>query len=151
MKKYTISFTGRHAGAIGKFHKIRAVVYASSDSDAIKKLYEKYDHISMPRKLKGGRMVPMDTRINPRRKRRSYRRNSARKHIIRSLKRYSRKTRRNTGSRMWTYKGVDVFPADRNSSGIRWYARDYRASGVLRSDTRNGMKSLINDLPKKRS
>ncbi len=81
-------------------------------------------------------------------KRRSYRRNRA--HIIRSLKRYSRrKTRRNAGGRMWTYKGVDVFLADRNSIGIRWYARDYRANGVLRSDTRDGMKALINDLPKK--
>jgi hypothetical protein len=36
-------------------------------------------------------------RSNPRRKRRSYKRNSPRRHIIQSLKRYTRKTRRNTG------------------------------------------------------
>lgn len=49
---------------------------------------------------------------------------------------------------MWTYKGVDVFPADRNSSGIRWYARSYR--GILRADTKKSMRNLISrfrDLP----
>jgi len=24
---------------------------------------------------------------------------------------------------MWTYKGLDIFQADRNSMGLRWYAR----------------------------
>jgi hypothetical protein len=31
---------------------------------------------------------------------------------------------------LWTYKGVDVFRADLNSSGILWYARTPR--GMLR-------------------
>jgi hypothetical protein len=43
---------------------------------------------------------------------------------------------------MWTYKGVDVFRADLNSSGILWYARTPR--GMLRSDTKAGMRELIN-------
>lgn len=43
---------------------------------------------------------------------------------------------------MWTYKGIDVFPADRNSSGIRWYARTQ--NGILKADTKQGMKQLIN-------
>jgi hypothetical protein len=34
---------------------------------------------------------------------------------------------------MWTYKGIDVFPADRNSSGI------------LRADTKEGMRQLIRE------
>lgn len=48
------------------------------------------------------------------------------------------------GSRAsWVYKGVDVYPASSNSSGVRWYARtDY---GILRADTRDGMKQLIRD------
>lgn len=43
---------------------------------------------------------------------------------------------------MWTYRGVDVFPADRNSSGIRWYARTSSAP-VLRADTKASMRELI--------
>ena len=44
---------------------------------------------------------------------------------------------------MWTYKGIDVFPADINSSGIRWYAR--MGIGItLRADTKQGMRELIN-------
>jgi hypothetical protein len=42
---------------------------------------------------------------------------------------------------MWTYKGVDVFPADRNSSGIRWYAR----TPHLRADSKASMRQLINE------
>lgn len=45
---------------------------------------------------------------------------------------------------MWTYKGFDIFQADRNSSGIRWYVRTEQ--GILRSDTKQGMKALINEL-----
>jgi hypothetical protein len=42
----------------------------------------------------------------------------------------------------WTYKGIDVWPADRNSSGIRWYARVPNAP-TLRADTKDGMRELI--------
>jgi Leu/Phe-tRNA-protein transferase len=44
---------------------------------------------------------------------------------------------------MWTYYGVDVFPADRNSSGIRWYART--PAGILRADTKESMRQLIRE------
>lgn len=43
---------------------------------------------------------------------------------------------------MWTYKGIDVFPAGRNTSGIRWYART--ANGMLRADSKQAMRQLIN-------
>jgi hypothetical protein len=43
---------------------------------------------------------------------------------------------------MWTYKGIDVYRADVNSSGIRWYART--SAGTLRADTKAGMRDLIN-------
>lgn len=54
---------------------------------------------------------------------------------------------------MWTYKGLFVFPADRNSAGIRWetfisLAEDSRfnidAPPRLRADTKQGMRELIN-------
>jgi len=42
----------------------------------------------------------------------------------------------------WTYKGVNVYPAGLNSSGIRWYA--YNGSGIcLRADSKQGMRNLI--------
>ncbi len=43
----------------------------------------------------------------------------------------------------WTYKGTNIWPAGRNSSGIRWYAR---IPGVptLRADTKQSMRELIN-------
>jgi len=44
---------------------------------------------------------------------------------------------------MWTYKGIDVFPADLNTSGIRWYART--ASGILRADSKASMRNLITE------
>lgn len=50
---------------------------------------------------------------------------------------------------MWTYKGFDVFPADRNSSGIRWYCRTGSGEGILRADSKDGMKELINEFIKK--
>ncbi len=50
----------------------------------------------------------------------------------------------------WTYKGLDVFPADRNSSGINWYSRTGSGEGVLRSDTKDGMKQLINEYVRER-
>jgi len=43
---------------------------------------------------------------------------------------------------MWTYKGIDVFQADSNSSGIYWYAR-YNGE-TLRADTKQSMRELIN-------
>lgn len=45
---------------------------------------------------------------------------------------------------MWTYRNFDVFPADRNSSGIRWYCRT--GEGItLKSDTKSEMRVLINE------
>lgn len=41
----------------------------------------------------------------------------------------------------WTYKGIDVYRADPNSSGIRWYART--RTGILRADTKASMRDLI--------
>ena len=43
---------------------------------------------------------------------------------------------------MWTYKGIDVFRADPNSMGIRWYART-KTNGTLRADSKNSMRALI--------
>lgn len=40
------------------------------------------------------------------------------------------------------YMGVTIFPADRNSSGIRWNARKPNGE-YLRADTLAGMKQLI--------
>lgn len=43
---------------------------------------------------------------------------------------------------MWTYFEVDIYPAGRNSSGIRWCA--YAGLGhTLRADTKAGMRELI--------
>ncbi len=50
---------------------------------------------------------------------------------------------------MWTYKGIDVSRADRNSSGIRWEA--FTQYGRLRADTKEGMKQLINEVLTKRA
>lgn len=46
---------------------------------------------------------------------------------------------------MKTYKGYNIFRADPNSFGIRWYCRigNYR---TLRADTLQGIKNLINNL-----
>lgn len=56
----------------------------------------------------------------------------------------------NDGSRFYkaptlarTYRGVDIFPADRNASGIRWNARV--AGEYLRADTLQGIKRLIKE------
>jgi hypothetical protein len=46
------------------------------------------------------------------------------------------------GPIMWIYKGIAVFLADFNSSGIRYYART--DNGILRSSTKQGMRELIN-------
>lgn len=45
-------------------------------------------------------------------------------------------------NKVWTYYGVNIYPADPNSSGIRWYA--YCGSGMaLKADTKEGMRQLI--------
>ncbi len=44
----------------------------------------------------------------------------------------------------WTYKSVTVFPADRNTSGIRWTA-NAGVGAQLRSDTKAGMRELISE------
>jgi hypothetical protein len=44
---------------------------------------------------------------------------------------------------MWIYKGTDIHPADRNSSGIRWYART--PWGTLRADSKPSMRILISE------
>jgi hypothetical protein len=48
----------------------------------------------------------------------------------------------------WTYRGVDVYRAEPNSSGIRWYARTntgWTVGPTLRADTKDGMKALIRE------
>ncbi len=44
-------------------------------------------------------------------------------------------------TQLWTYKGVDVFRADRNSMGLRWYCRT--PNGMLRADTKANMRHFI--------
>ena len=44
---------------------------------------------------------------------------------------------------MWTYKGVNIWRADRNGSGIRWEA--FTDNGRLRADTKQSMSDLINE------
>ena len=47
-KCYNIRFTGRKVGAIGIFYEIDAMRFAQSPEDAIRLLYDEYEHISMP-------------------------------------------------------------------------------------------------------
>lgn len=50
---------------------------------------------------------------------------------------------------MWTYRGINVYPADRNASGVRWIAST--GSGMkLRADTKEGMRQLIRSSKAKR-
>lgn len=51
-------------------------------------------------------------------------------------------TIKQTDRPMWTYKGINIYPADRNSSGIRWYAR-MGLGYALKADTKEGMRRLI--------
>lgn len=54
--------------------------------------------------------------------------------------------------RKWTYKGTDVSRVSRDAVGMRWEARLTGHNGfiperyplVIRSDTRRGMRRLIN-------
>ena len=50
-----------------------------------------------------------------------------------------------TQPKMWTYKGVDVYPADRNGSGIRWVSQALGLGSRLRADTKAGMRYLITE------
>lgn len=43
---YTVFFQGRKSDAIGVTYHMVELVYADTHEEAIKKLYEKYDHIS---------------------------------------------------------------------------------------------------------
>lgn len=43
----------------------------------------------------------------------------------------------------WAYKGLLIFPAGVNSSGIRWYARS--PWGILRADSKTSMRHLITE------
>lgn len=47
----------------------------------------------------------------------------------------------NTKRYIWVYKGVNIYPADVNASGIRWYA--IVKGKKLRSDAKQGMRQLI--------
>lgn len=44
---------------------------------------------------------------------------------------------------VWTYKGVNVYPAPVNSSGVRWTA-NVEIGVTLRADTKQGMRAVIN-------
>jgi len=46
VKKYTISFTGRHNDAIGKLYRIRVTETGHNPKEAFKKVNEKYEHIT---------------------------------------------------------------------------------------------------------
>lgn len=46
-----------------------------------------------------------------------------------------------TPMKNWVYLGVNVYPADRNSSGIRWHT----IAPNLRADTKSGMRELIRE------
>ena len=47
-------------------------------------------------------------------------------------------------NKAWEYKGVVVFPAPINGSGIRWTA-SARVGAQLRSDTKSEMRALITE------
>jgi hypothetical protein len=48
MYTYTVTFHGRHAGAIGTMQRFEVTVMATSENDALARLYEHYEHISNP-------------------------------------------------------------------------------------------------------
>lgn len=47
MKSFQIMFTGRVNGAIGIAHQIVELVKAENENDAINKLYDSYEHITV--------------------------------------------------------------------------------------------------------
>jgi len=42
---------------------------------------------------------------------------------------------------MKSYKGQNIYPADSNSSGMRWMTRTCK--GILKADTLAGLKQMI--------
>lgn len=48
MKTYSIRFTGRRRGAIGKFHECEAERFALNPEQAIQALYDDWEHIQQP-------------------------------------------------------------------------------------------------------
>ena len=44
---------------------------------------------------------------------------------------------------MWTYYGVNIWPAGRNSAGMRWEA--FTSKGRMRADTKDGMRELVRE------
>lgn len=46
MNTYTISFYGRNVGALGVTQAFDITLKAENDSDAITRLYERYEHIT---------------------------------------------------------------------------------------------------------
>ena len=49
-----------------------------------------------------------------------------------------------TTRKPWTYGGENIWPCELNSSGMRWYALTEK-SGILRADTKEGMRELIRE------
>lgn len=45
----------------------------------------------------------------------------------------------------WRYKGIDVYPAELNGSGIAWYARPGTGQ-ALRADSKRSMRELITEM-----
>ena len=43
----------------------------------------------------------------------------------------------------WAYKGVKVYPARPNATGIRWTSAPVDGIGQLHADTKAGMRDLI--------
>lgn len=60
MKKYTFSFRGRQAGAIGIFYQIIDTYKADSISEAKSLLYEDYEHIQGLKIISGATQQEFD-------------------------------------------------------------------------------------------
>ena len=63
-KCYNIRFTGRKLGAIGKFYQIEARRFATSPEDAVRLLYDEYEHISQPKAKEWQSPFSEDTLVN---------------------------------------------------------------------------------------
>lgn len=66
-QSYTIAFQGKHRGAIGHPENFTVTVQATSPKAAIIKLYDKYDHIHLPKIVHGGKTFRIP-RNNPKKK-----------------------------------------------------------------------------------
>lgn len=49
MNRYSITFSGRLAGALGVTYKITHEVEATNEREAVLKLYDKFEHIAFPK------------------------------------------------------------------------------------------------------